>query len=222
MAFVLYIRRVKVSFCIKIIKNMKHILRTILLITSLGMVIASCRKEAVTPDMEAWYPQGAADCPDRGQFVAGKTYRQYLEDYRQLSPAKQKCMWEDKLAHSLQFFTDQRQRNFIAEANDLLTITRFTNGNPEGFEESFMAEAKLHFTFEQTARVFFVLHDYDNPPLPMGPNAPGGGNGSVANDCECYYSIYCGVMGVCVAGRCDPVGGCGVFGSTTCKGFCEQ
>jgi hypothetical protein len=127
-------------------------------------------------------------------------------------------MWEDKLAHSVQFFTDQRQRNFIAEANDLLTITRFTNGNPEGFEESFMAEAKLHFTFEQTARVFFVLHDYDSPPLPMGPNNSGG---SGRSNCECYYSIYCGVLSVCNYGLCDPIGGCGAFGSTNCKGLCE-
>lgn len=190
-----------------------------LIFFALVAMLSGCSREDLNPESAQPILLGSSDCPSRAEFVAGKDYREYIVAYRQLAPTKKKCMWEDKMAHSLQFFTNEGQRNFIVKASQDITLTRFENGNPQGYEESFINEAKTYFTFEQIANLFFVLHDYDNPPSPMRPNAAGSNSGS---DCECFYDIYCGLFGVCARGNCNITnGGCGVFGSTNCKGKCE-
>jgi hypothetical protein len=184
-----------------------------------GLLFHACQREAVTLGDDAQSIQGSANCPDRAQFVHGKTYRQYIADYVDLPPAKKKCLWEDKLTHSLNFFQDEGQRGFIAQARTSLNTPQFVHGNPEGYEDAFLDAAKLHFTFEEIFHIFMVLHDYDAPLLPMGPNA-GGGNGT--GNCECYYSISCGIFGLCLSGNCVKASGCGIFHGTNCVGLCEQ
>jgi hypothetical protein len=198
-------------------KMKKSSISTIACMTICFLAMMGCSRESIRTEESAMSLQGASGCPSRAEFVAGKSMREYLLAYRELSPADRLCMWQNKLSHSVQFFDDQEQVNFIKNSANLLTLSYVEHGNPVGFEESFIDDAKRYFTFEQVARVFMVLHDYDHPPLPMAPNQQGGGN----TDCECLYSIYCGVLGYCNYHGCMTAGGCGIFGGSSCKGMCE-
>jgi hypothetical protein len=201
------------------IAHMKKFLSIVVACIGLCVMLSSCGKESLSPEAQEQVIQGSANCIDRAAFLEGKSYREYHAAYMDLPTAKKKCLWEDKLNHSLQFFSDEGQRNFIVQSASLLTENRFVDGNEPGFEEAFVSRAKAYFNFDQIARIYMVLHDYDHPPMPMGPNASGGG---AATNCECYYSLYCGVLGMCNPGGCVQIGGCGIFKGTPCRGLCES
>lgn len=43
-----------------------------------------------------------------------------------------------------------------------------------------------------------------------------------AKDCECLYSIYCSGTQTCSKGSCTiSDGGCGILGTSNCKGYCD-
>lgn len=94
----------------------------------------------------------------------------------------------------------------------------FIKSNLSYFEKHF-SKAQLYLLIECSyfCDDFSLLKsmEYLNPFLPF---SYGSGN------CECYYTLYCdlggGGGGTCVWGECSKIIGCGLTGTSNCKGRC--
>lgn len=162
--------------------------------------------------------QASEGCPTRLSVTEDRTHEEYLDYLFQLPAADKYCLWKDKMNHSLQFFSNDNQKDFIIQSSNLLSVELFEQGNPAGFDDQYLIQARELFTMDQIARVFLVLHDFDNPPAPLAPNQSGGGS----SDCTCYWSISCGVLGYCEPIGCTRVRKCGFFSNSDCVGRCEN
>jgi len=51
-----------------------------------------------------------------------------------------------------------------------------------------------------------------------------GGGGTAVVDCECRYDFYCSILlnSDCAAGGCNKLTGCGITGTSPCKGLCPE
>jgi hypothetical protein len=182
------------------------------------MAMTACSPERIRPEEALPAVHGSVgNCPTRASIVEGRSHEEYRAYLYALSAADKYCLWKDKLIHSLQFFSDPTQTAFIKAFANSLSVDLFERGNPAGFEEVFVAHALPLFTMDEIARIFLVLHDFDNPPAPLGPNSGGG-----SSDCTCYWSISCGVLGLCQVQSCPRVYNCGILGNSACTGLCEN
>ena len=154
----------------------------------------------------------------RAELTTGKTHREYRTAYAELSPSQKHELWLDKLQHSKSFFNDPAQLAFIGLAMNMLSTELFETGIPDEEADEFVKSALKLFNMDQVAQLFFVLHDFDQFPGLLGPIHGGSG----IQDCECRYSLYCGVFNTCEKKVCGENWNCGVFGGSRCTGICDN
>lgn len=131
--------------------------------------------------------------------------------------------------------------NFTAQENDhLLSLIAFMK--PEYYKERYQEKVESFYNIwkikaailfnwsEEMSEIyaetwltkdeldFAVRKEYSTR---SSANRPGGEGGSP--DCMCRYDWYCGgISGDCSAKKqCRKVGGCGIFGTSSCKGLCS-
>lgn len=172
--------------------------------------LSACAPE--TPTDEALErPRIAQMSSLRGELIQGEI-EDYLEMWQTLTPEQRYQVWHEKLTE----VTTRPGWN----AAQLAKLEFYLGAiNPSWWKEPFTdeAEAALYadatsvFSPRETARIFMDVYPYDNPP-----------NLRERARCVCRWSIYCGVMTTCDYGGCDVTfDGCGMLGTSSCKGLCD-
>lgn len=197
------------------------ILLKVLFLLSSAIMILGCSRTSVIPEEEKAIPETQSGYLDDQSPISRKdlTKLPNLVDYKEalseIPPELKLRFWTEKMEENKKYFSDKTKQDFIGSLKNRLSLKIFSNGLSDIEEEEIYIEALSLFSEEETFRLFFVLHDFGSPLPPLGPIGSSG-------ECECRYSIWCGFGPRCDKGSCNASYNCGIFGTSRCRGVCEN
>jgi hypothetical protein len=146
--------------------------------------------------------------------LTSSTWTHYLEVWQDLSYDQKYAVWLEKLEETaaLPQWTET-QRNKILEKREGLSPSIFEVTATDEDEIAMLEELLPYFEPDQIERIFGHVYPYGHD-ITHGP---------IAINCTCKWSIYCGMMNTCDYGNCDiTIAGCGFYGTSSCKGLCDN
>ncbi len=162
------------------------------------------------------------------------------QGYSMLSDKEQEELWKSKLGYIIKH--DElsiMQRKIIVEMYDLLNkngISKMKADNSIG--ERFFDKKKEDFyrNFSTEQLFFLIEHPFIKPGFSIKfanqyitnisftiNGKSDSGDLAIEGSCECLYDIGCGFGNICnKKAPCSGGTDCGLFGTSRCKGVCEQ
>ena len=147
---------------------------------------------------------------------------------RSLSPEQKYSDWKVKLAlTSPNKNWNEEQISFLRSQQRNLTEEMFTPSFTKSDEAKLFASARNLFTDNELYLTFFIPHNFQSRleleafvESSYSNHRLAGGEGDGESDCECYWSIGCGMQVDCDENGCEITTGCGMFGTSNCVGQC--
>lgn len=217
-------------FCKIMKKRSIFILFVLFTICACSQVKLSCNEE-----IDRWAKEHITEyeCAPRDSMVV-LPYSHQRALFNGLSPEKKCELWlikKDEIMTSEDYSSQEKVS--INELFDSLSPKTYTSKTAKNEFLSFAScwEEKMRSVFNwDDERLFFTVCTWMNKveffeSVRIDELLTTKGNGDVNNDCNCRYDIYCSsrISGeICDHdSNCDEVGGCGVFGTSSCNGVCK-
>ncbi len=170
--------------------------------------------------------------------------------YRTLPPEKKLAFWKEKLEIESANETSLEIKSRISELEASLKIEYYNLGQKDSipiehrsYLDNWEKDLLLNFKMDSVqyltrfctlmtkAEIYTLVYQADQIDLSWLDghdeinidSAPGGGGPAPLPDCECLYNVYCSIfLNVdCAESGCTQTNsGCGVTGTSKCKGIC--
>jgi len=207
-----------------------------------ALFFASCQKEenlqySCNPDVNQWVIENKSEYANISRVDFSQLdINNQLGLYRSFESNQKIKLWKEKLEYlTTSVKLTKTEKKYLLELYNFIKPEHFDNieskqefhdyaakwekearatlnwGDKEIFlyTHTLMTESEFNIAIERRANK--QKNDHEISEIDTKP------------DCECYYSIYCGLDGYCdekiecVSGK----GGCGIFGNSNCTGMCD-
>ncbi len=171
---------------------------------------------------------------------------------RSLTAEKKLMLWQEKLQLVLQQNWDNNTRLKITELYNSLKLSNYDKESSvapsvevqkylDEWENDMLGNNRvdsvefiIHFctlmTFDEVDKLLHHPEEIDiqwlegHEELTDLLQGGSGGAATTSGDCECRYDIYCSLFlnADCAPGGCTQLTGCGITGTSACKGMCPE
>ncbi len=201
------------------------------------IILISCNKDVVNDVEEDFFNQLSLETKavlNQTDLVAMK------QGYSMLSDNEQEALWNSKLSYIIENDDlNSSQKNILISMHDLLEkhgISKMKSDN--SIADKFWVSNKValyrHFSSEQL--YFIIEHPFIKKDFSLkyankyfsditfnSEKLTSTGQNVTESSCECLYDIGCGFGNICNKNTpCSGGTDCGFWGTSRCKGACEQ
>ena len=152
-------------------------------------------------------------------------FENYKAYFRSLTPNQKYSIWKVKFEFlSLNNEWNENQLGFIKTMQSMISPEFFSELLPRSEDQRLVDKALEAFTEEDVYLSFFIPHTFKTREevKEFARLTASSGARLSAAECECYYSISCGLYVDCIEEDCqESLGGCGIVGTTNCDGKCD-